>query len=68
MAIKTKPNEAPPLRPRDGLAKIQDAMEFLSVCRRTVYRMMDTGEIPWRAVGRVRRIPWEALHRYASGR
>jgi excisionase family DNA binding protein len=36
---------------------VDEAAEFLNYSRRTIYRMMDTGEIPYVGQGRLRRVP-----------
>jgi excisionase family DNA binding protein len=52
--------------PREGLARIPEAAAFLAISRASVYRMMDTGRMPFRKFGRSRRVPWAALHRFAE--
>lgn len=53
--------------PKEGLATVADACEFLGVGRSTVYALMHAGTLPTSKVGRARRFSWEALHRFASG-
>lgn len=76
MAVKTKTKKpsaktkntadepAPKSYPRQGFARVSQAAEFLSLSVRTVYRMVDSKEIPSVPFrdGDAVRIPWEALH------
>jgi excisionase family DNA binding protein len=50
----------------EGFADIPAAVDFLSVSRATVYKLMDIGELPYAKFGKSRRIPWAALREYAS--
>lgn len=45
----------------DGLATVREAADFLSVCRDTVYRLMDQGVLESTHIGRARRVCWESL-------
>jgi excisionase family DNA binding protein len=51
---------------RDGLADIEDAAKFLSVCKATLYKLMDAGELTYTKLGKCRRIPWNALRDLAA--
>jgi excisionase family DNA binding protein len=44
-----------------GLATIREAGSFLSLSRAMLYRLMDSGELPFVTIGRTRRIPKLAL-------
>lgn len=52
--------------PVDGLARIPEAAEFLSVGRTTLYALMKCGSLAWQTVGTERRIPWPALHQFVA--
>ena len=52
--------------PRDGLATVQQAAQFLNMCRTSVYAMMRDGELPSTSIRNAKRIPWQALHRIAD--
>lgn len=49
--------------PKDGLATVEQAAKFLSLCRTSVYAMMRDGQLPHTSIRNARRIPWVALHR-----
>ncbi len=49
--------------PRDGLATVQEAAEFLHMCRTSIYAMMRDGELASVSVRGAKRIPWQALHK-----
>jgi excisionase family DNA binding protein len=49
-----------------GFVEVNDAAEFLSVSRVTIYKLMDSGELAYAKFGRSRRIPKRALHEYAA--
>jgi len=53
----------PTSAPRDGLATVQEAAEFLNMCRTSVYAMMRDGELPSVSIRNAKRIPWAALHK-----
>ena len=44
-----------------GLVSVADAQRFLSVSRRTVYKLIRTGDLPSVRIGRRRLIPKRAL-------
>jgi excisionase family DNA binding protein len=46
---------------QEGLAKLQEAEAYLGVCRATLYKMMDGGELAYVKLGKSRRVPWRAL-------
>jgi excisionase family DNA binding protein len=50
----------------DGLVRIAEAMEFLSLSRAKLYEMMDSGELSYVKFGRARRIPRQALVELAA--
>ncbi len=50
----------------DGLATVSQACAFLSVCRKTLYRLMDGGGLAACKIGGARRIPWKALYTLAA--
>jgi excisionase family DNA binding protein len=45
----------------DGLMTVQEAAQFLSISRGSLYNLMTTGELPFAKVGRSRRIPRRAV-------
>ena len=51
----------------EGLATVPEAIEFLKVSRTTLYRLMDSGKLPYVSLGRCRRIPKRALTALAAG-
>jgi excisionase family DNA binding protein len=51
---------------REGFATIPAAKEFLSISRSALYGLMNKGQIRYAKVGKSRRIPWAALHRFAE--
>jgi excisionase family DNA binding protein len=60
---KTLPMPAP----RDGLATVGQASQFLETCRTTVYAMMRDDELAYVKIRNARRIPWAELHKLAAG-
>ena len=71
MATATKRKKAEPttkavVYPTDGLARVSEAGQFLSVARETVYRMIRAEELEFVLVHDTIRIPWAALHRIAK--
>jgi len=56
----------PTSAPREGLATVQQAREFLNVCRTSIYAMMRDGELPSTSIRNAKRIPWAALHKIAD--
>jgi excisionase family DNA binding protein len=46
---------------QDGLLSINQAAEFLAVSRRTVYSLMESGQLAYTKIGALRRIPRRAL-------
>ena len=59
-------SNTPSVTPRDGLATVDEAMDFLSVCRTTAYAMMKDGQLPSVQIRTSRRIPWAALHKLTA--
>ena len=47
--------------PAKGLARINEAEQFLGLSRATLYGLMERGEMPYVKLGKSRRIPWNAL-------
>jgi excisionase family DNA binding protein len=50
----------------DGFADAHEAATFLGLSRSSVYKLMETGELPYAKFGKSRRIPWRALREYAA--
>ena len=50
----------------DGLAKVNEAAEFLRIGRSKLYEEMDAGRLVYAKFGRSRRIPWRAIREYAA--
>jgi len=50
----------------DGLFKLQEAADFLSIGLTTLYTLVNDGEMRTIKIGNIRRIPKRALVRYAS--
>lgn len=50
------------MQPR--LMTVAEAAEILNVAKRTVYRLMDSGQIVYVRIGRARRIPVEEIDRF----
>jgi excisionase family DNA binding protein len=50
----------------EGFVGVEDAMEFLGLCRASIYKHMDAGELAYAKFGRSRRIPKRALHEFAA--
>jgi excisionase family DNA binding protein len=50
----------------DGFADIGGAEKFLTLSRAYIYRLMESGELPYAKFGRARRIPWRALRAFAE--
>jgi excisionase family DNA binding protein len=48
-------------RDASGLARIRDAMTYLSISRGTIWKLMKSGELPRIRFGRSVRIPWSAI-------
>jgi excisionase family DNA binding protein len=45
----------------DGLIRVKDAAEFMALSRMQVYRLMDSGTLPWVSLGDARRLPVRAV-------
>jgi excisionase family DNA binding protein len=52
---------------RDGLATVKEARQFLRVSNATLYRLMQSGHVPFRKLGRSRRVPWPWLTAFVAG-
>jgi excisionase family DNA binding protein len=50
----------------DGFADVQEAAEFLSMSRSSIYKLMEAGHLKYAKFGKARRIPWRALREYAE--
>lgn len=51
---------------RDGLDRIREACDFLRISPALIYRLMDSGDLPYVKIGRARRIPRKALVEFAA--
>ena len=51
---------------QDGVVSINEAAEFLSVSRRTIYSLMESGQLVYTKIGALRRIPRLALIELAA--
>lgn len=49
-----------------GYATIDEAADFLAICRARVYQLMERGHIRWCNFGRSRRIPWTEIEDYGK--
>jgi excisionase family DNA binding protein len=50
-----------------GFATIEQAQEYLSLSRATLYKLMDQGDLAYAKFGpKSRRIPWAALRQYGE--
>ncbi len=58
--VKSKPDDIL----SEGVVSVDEACEFLSVGRTSIYDLMDKQVIPWTKVGGRRRIPRKALRDY----
>jgi excisionase family DNA binding protein len=52
----------------DGLMRVAEVAEFLSLSRAAVYQMMGRGELPFVKIGRSRRVPRRAVVEFAVSR
>jgi excisionase family DNA binding protein len=50
----------------EGLARLNEAAEFLAVSRSQLYRLMRSGQLRYAKLGSRRLIPWLALRRLAA--
>lgn len=51
---------------QDGFTGVEGAREFLGVSRSTLYKLMDSGELPYAKFGKCRKVPRRALSEYAA--
>ncbi len=51
---------------QEGLVRIEEAMEFLSMSRASLYRLIDEGVLPTVKLACARRIPRRALIAFAA--
>jgi excisionase family DNA binding protein len=49
----------------EGFTTVDGAAKFLALCRMSIYRLMETGQLAFVKFGRARRIPWTSLKKYA---
>jgi len=49
-----------------GLARVNEAQEFLALSRATVYRLLEAGTLPSVRIGGARRVPWSELLKFAE--
>lgn len=47
---------------QQGLASVTVAAKFLAIKRDTLYRLIRSGEVPHRTIGRSIRVSWEWLY------
>lgn len=45
----------------EGVVTVKEAATFMGVTTRTIWNLMDRGELPWTKVGTARRIPRKAV-------
>jgi len=50
----------------DGFASVEEAGDFLSMSRSSIYKLMESEHLRWAKFGKARRIPWVALRQYAQ--
>lgn len=50
----------------DGFATVTQAMEYTQLSRASLYKAMDSRELPFAKMGRCRRIPWVGLREFAQ--
>jgi excisionase family DNA binding protein len=48
---------------REGLARVTEASDYLSLSRSKIYLLMDGGQLGYVKIGKSRRIPWSELRR-----
>ena len=48
----------------DDVLEIKDLCAILKIGRKTVYKLLQDGDIPYRRIGRVYKIPKDALIQY----
>jgi excisionase family DNA binding protein len=58
-------DQRPPIGP-PIMVTVEDAAALLGLCRAMVYRLMDTGQLRYKRIGRARRIPRVELERFAT--
>lgn len=52
---------------KDGLATVEEAADYLSVCRTSIYAMVRDNQLAAVKIRNAKRIPWSALHKIADG-
>jgi excisionase family DNA binding protein len=52
----------------EGLAPLRDAMEFLGVCRSSIFELLRQGELPRVRIGRRTLVPRAAMRAFAAKR
>ena len=50
----------------DGLLRVSEVADFLSISRTTTYQLMERGELCWVKIGRARRVPRRAVIELAA--
>lgn len=63
---RTPPTQRRQRYPREGLATVDDAVEFLQIGRSKVYEIINSGTIAIVEVCGVKRLPWPVLHELAK--
>ncbi len=51
---------------KQGMASVQDAANYLAITRNTLYRLIKSGEVPHRILGKSIRVSWEWLYSQAE--
>lgn len=50
----------------EGMMTVEEVAKYFAVCRRTVWKWMDAGDLPYFLKDRVRRTPRSAVRAYAE--
>lgn len=67
MANRKQPPQITKSYPREGMASVPDAAEFLKLSRATIYRLVNNEQLRFTRFGDGNiRIPWSALHEIAK--
>ncbi len=51
---------------KHGMASVQDAANYLSITRNTLYRLIKSGKVPHRILGKSIRVSWDWLYSQAE--
>lgn len=62
---KVPPTKRRAVYPREGMASIEDAVEFLQIGRSKIYEMIKEGVVSTVDLCGVKRLPWPTLHELA---